>query len=54
MIWLRFKKYWYLILKLFIKSKITFYQVLIKDIDQKLDELKTLKTHNKNSKKEGK
>lgn len=54
MIWLRFKKYWYLILKLFIKSKITFYQILIKDINEKLDELKTNKVHNKNSKKEGK
>lgn len=51
---LKLKKYWYLFLKLLLKSKITFYQVLIKDIDKKLDLFKQNKIHKIHSKKEGK
>ena len=51
---LKLKKYWYLFLKLFLKSKITFYQVIIKDIDKKLDQFKINKIHKIHEKKEGK
>ena len=51
---LKLKKYFYLILKLFFKSKISFYNVIINDINKKLNELENNKIHNKNSNKEGK
>lgn len=51
---LKLKKYFYIILKLFFKSKISFYNVIIKDINNKLDQLENNKINNKNSKKEGK
>lgn len=51
---LKLKKYFYLILKLFFKSKISFYNVIIHDINNKLDQIENNKINNKNSKKEGK
>lgn len=51
---LKLKKYFYIILKLFFKSKISFYNVIIHDINQKLSDLENNKINNKNSKKEGK
>lgn len=54
MLKLKLKKYFYLILKLFFKSKISFYNVIIKDINDKLDQIENNKINNKHSKKEGK
>lgn len=51
---LKLKKYFYIILKLFFKSKISFYNVIINDINQKLSDLENNKINQKNSKKEGK
>ena len=51
---LKLKKYFYVILKLFFKSKISFYNVIINDINEKLDQLENNKINNKHLKKEGK
>lgn len=51
---LKLKKYFYVLLKYLIKAKMEVYQVIIDDINEKIDKLETHKINNKNSKKEGK
>lgn len=51
---LKLKKYFYVLLKYLIKAKMEVYQVIIDDINEKIDKLENHKINNKNSKKEGK